>query len=139
MTSRESKVRDYIKRYEIEVPKELVIEEYEYMCQAMNQKMRYQAMGTGPSLQEMQQEAEQYLDEMKEEAYFSVKMDLVLKEIIARENFAVTREELEVEAEAMAQRQNTSVEMIKSFFGEELAMLETDVKQRKAMDWICGL
>ena len=66
-------------------------------------------------------------------------MDLVLKEIIARENFAVTREELEVEAEAMAQRQNTSVEMIKSFFGEELAMLETDVKQRKAMDWICGL
>ena len=80
------------------------------------------------------------LDALKEEfyqaAYYEAKYDLVMKAIITEQNFTVTREDLDAEAVAMAERQNTTVDMIKTFFGENLSMLERDVKERKALDWI---
>ena len=76
--------------------------------------------------------------EMEKEAYFTVKSRLVLKELIASRKFSVTRRELEAEALAMARRQNTTVEMIKRFFGEEMELLERDLLERKAMDYAAG-
>lgn len=48
------------------------------------------------------------------------------------------RAELEAEAAAMAARQGCTVEMIRGFFGPDLAMLERDVKTKKAEDWIAA-
>ncbi|MBQ4650118.1 MAG: hypothetical protein IJB73_05395 [Firmicutes bacterium] len=140
MTSREAKIRDFVKTYDIEVPQEKVAEEYNYMCLALKQQLHYQTMGSSGLMPwQVKEEVEQRQEELMEAAYYEIKYDLVMKDIIEKQEFEVTKEELEAEAAAMAQRQNTTVELIKSFFGEELSMLEKDVKIKKAEDWICSL
>ena len=47
------------------------------------------------------------------------------------------QEELEAEAAAIARRQNTTVAELKRFLGEDLAMLQSDLKKRKAAAWAC--
>ncbi len=55
------------------------------------------------------------------------------------EGFEASPEELLAEAEAMARRQNTTVEMVQSFFGKDLAGLTGDVKRRKAKEFLYSL
>ena len=62
---------------------------------------------------------------------------LVLREIMAAQTIPVTPEELEAEAAAIARRQNTTVAELKRFLGEDLAMLQSDLKKRKAAAWAC--
>ena len=62
---------------------------------------------------------------------------LVLREIMAAQTIPVTQEELEAEAAAIARRQNTTVAELKRFLGEDLAMLQSDLKKRKAAAWVC--
>ena len=139
MTSSEAKIRNFIKAYDIEVPKEMVAEEYDYMCMSLKQQLHYQTMaGSGLMPWQVNEELEQRKEELMEAAYYEIKYDLVMRDIITKENFSVTKAELEEEAAAMAQRQNTTVELIKEFFGEELSMLEKDVKIKKAEEWICS-
>ena len=54
-------------------------------------------------------------DELRQAAYYEAKYDLVIKDIIARENFSVTRRELEEEAAAIAERQHSTIEMVIPF------------------------
>ena len=44
---------------------------------------------------------------------------------------------MEAEAAAIARRQNTTVAELKRFLGENLAMLQSDLKKRKAAAWAC--
>ena len=81
-------------------------------------------------------ELEQMEDELRQAAYYEAKYGLVIRDIIARENFSVTRRELEEEAAAIAERQHSTIEMVYRFFGEDLAMLEKDLKRQKAEQWI---
>ena len=53
------------------------------------------------------------------------------------EEDVLTPEELEAEAAAIARRQNTTVAELKRFLGEDLAMLQSDLKKRKAAAWAC--
>ena len=59
-------------------------------------------------------------------------------EILKRLDFPVSREELESAALELAKREHTTLELIRSFFGADLAMLARDVRQRKVMDWVWG-
>ena len=52
-------------------------------------------------------------------------------------DIAVTSEELLAEAEAMAKRQDTTVDELKHFLGDDLALLERDVREDKIRDWAC--
>ena len=56
---------------------------------------------------------------------------------MAAQTFPVTPEKLEAEAAAIARRQNTTVAELKRFLGEDLAMLQSDLKKRKAAAWAC--
>ena len=58
-------------------------------------------------------------------------------ELPSRHLGLVTPEELEAEAAAIARRQNTTVAELKRFLGEDLAMLQSDLKKRKAAAWVC--
>ena len=62
----------------------------------------------------------------------------MLEKILREQPLPVTREDLEAEAEAIAQRQGTTVEALRRFFEEDLSMLQRDLKQRKAMAWACA-
>lgn len=136
MISREDAWKKFVEDYEIEVPEELVENELQYITLEMRHRMQYDTLTGGRPHIFARMELEQQADELRKAAFYEAKSDLVMKALLKQHGFTVTREELEVEAAAMAQRQNSTVEMIKNFFGEDLAMLERDVKERKAVDWV---
>ncbi len=133
---KQEKIRQYILHYEIEVPPEKFKEEYEYIRAEMLHRMRYDTLTNGNHHFFAQDELESMDDEIREAALFEAKEGLVLKDIIKKQNFTVTREEREAEAIAIAQRQNSSLDMVRRFFGDDLAMLEGDIKRHKAEEWI---
>ena len=47
----------------------------------------------------------------------------------------VTQEELEEEARTLAACERTTVDAVRTFFGEDLAGLAPDVLRRKVIDW----
>ena len=126
----------FVEDYDITVPDERVEEELRVMLMALSRQMQYAVFTTGrdarlPTAEE--QEAQR--EELRDEAHLAVKEELVLAELLARHDFPVSREELEAEAEAVARRQDVTVEMVRGFFGEDLALLAREIRQRKAMDW----
>ena len=136
MTSREDVWKQYVEAYELDVPEELVENELQYIIAEMRHRMQYDTLTGGQPHLFVEMELEQQMDDMRAAALYEAKSDLVMKELLNRHGFTATKEELEAEAAAMAERQSTTVDMIKGFFGEDLAMLERDVKERKAMDWV---
>jgi len=135
--SREEKIRAFIEAYEIELPAAKVENELNYIMTQLRHGMQYDALTGGELHLNPGAELEAQRKELLKLAEYEVKQELVIKDVIAKVGFSVSREELEAEAQAMAVRQNCTLEMIRSFFGDDLAMLERDVKIRKAEDWIC--
>ena len=138
MISKEGAIRKFIQQYEFEVPQELVEEEFKLCILDMKHKLVYGQM-TGSSRMnplEQAQALEEAQEELREVAYLTVKEDLVMRELLKQDRFRATAEELEAYGQAMAQRQKTSMEMIRKFFGEDLHLLESDVRRQKADAWI---
>lgn len=138
MISKEGAIRKFVRAYSIPVPQELVEEEYHMCVMDMKHKMVYGQMMGSHQMNPMEQ-AEALKDsqeELMEVAYLSVKEDLVIKDVIAKGDFSVTAEELQQYAEALARRQNTTLDMVKRFFGEDYSLLVGDVKRQKAEEWI---
>ncbi|MCC8150698.1 MAG: hypothetical protein LIO96_04380 [Lachnospiraceae bacterium] len=138
MTSREDIWRDFVEHYEIEVPQDAVEREEQFIATDIRHRMQYDAMSGGGLHLNPRGEIVRQQEEIHKVAVFEVKSELVMKEILRAQQFTVTREELEAEAAELAKRQNSSIEMIRNFFGDDLALLERDVKERKAVDWVCA-
>ncbi len=136
MTNREEKIKSFVTQYPIEVPEQAVENELNYIQLEMRHRMQYDTLTGGRLHLNPFGELEEMKEELYQAAFYEAKYDLVIKDVISRRNFSVTKEELEEEACAMAQRQNTSMEMIRRFFGEDLAMLEGDIKRQKAENWM---
>lgn len=138
MISREGAIQKFVKAYEIDVPQELVDEEIQIVTMDIRHKMTYGNMAGKNNLNPMEQLAkiEEMKDEIQEIAYLNVKEELVMKELMARDEFAVDQAELEAYALQMSEKENTSLELIKKFFGDDLAMLEGSIRRKKAEDWI---
>ena len=135
--NREEKIRAFIDAYDMEVPAAKVENVLSYILTQLRHGMQYEALSGGDYHPDPRGELEAQRPQLERLADLEVKQELVLKDIIAKQNFVVTKEELEAEAAAMAMRQGCGIEMIRGFFGEDLAMLERDVKLKKAEDWIC--
>ncbi len=120
----------------IEVPQDQVDDEVNRMIIELNHKMRYENLASGAYTVLTQEEQADRLEEIKAEAFKLVKTRLVLKGIIATENFEVTKEELEEEARAISFRQQMPIEMVKDFLGEDLETVKDDLLVRKAIDFV---
>ena len=126
----------YVKDFEIEVPEERVEEELDLIIMDMKHRMQYAAL-TGEGYHPFpQMEIERQQEELRAAAYTEVKSELVMQQLLREYDFSVTREELEVEGAALAERQGTTIEQVKSFLGPDLALLERDLREAKAMDWV---
>jgi len=136
MITREAALREFVEQYEIDVPESMVENELQYITLEMKHRMQYDTLTGGPLHLNAGAELRGKADELRATAFYEAKSELVLEALIAEYGFSVTREELEAEASAMAERQNATVEQIMMFFGEDLHMLERDLKERKAVDWI---
>lgn len=128
-----------IARNEIPVNMAEIESEAEYSFKASMQSIRYDVLfGRAPE-SEAQVDPEEVMAEIKEDLILEQKENYILTKIIEMEGFEATPDELLAEAEAMARRQNTTVEMVQSFFGKDLTGLAGDVKKRKAKDLLYSL
>lgn len=137
MSSRDETWKRFVESRDIDVPEDAVENELNFMMLDMRHRMQYDTLTGGGYHFNARAELAEQEEELRALARFEVKSGLVMKALLAERQFTVTQEELEAEAEAMARRQNTTVELIRTFFGGDLAMLERDVKERKAIDWVC--
>lgn len=127
----------YAEQYPLTVPQEAVEQELHMLILEEKQRMQYEMM-TGAALHlSPQDELNEKMEALQAEALQRAKEALVLRKIMALQTFTVSQEELEAEAAAIAQRQNTTVAELRRFLGEDLAMLQGDLQKRKAVAWAC--
>ena len=138
MSFSDEKWRAYVAAYDIEVPAERIEQEYQMIRADMKHRMMYAQMAGGevhlfPDVELAEQE-----DELQAAALFEAKEPLVLRDLATKLAVEVTPEELLAEGEAMAKRQGTTIDEVKRFFGEDLALLERDVRENKIRAWACA-
>ena len=137
MSYNEEKWRRYVLAYPIEVAQEDVEEELYVIKQDMKHRMIYEQMSGGEMHPFPEMELEEQKDELLKAAVFEVKEPLVLKDLAKKLEITVTPEELLAEGEAIAKRQNSTLDEVKRFFGQDLAFLERDVRENKIRAWAC--
>ena len=130
--------RAYVAAYDIEVPEERIEREYEMVRADMKHRMMYAQMSGGETHLFPDMELAEMEGDLREAALFEAKEPLVLRDLTKKFDVVVTPEELLAEAEAMAKRQSTTVDEIKRFFGEDLSLLERDVRENKIRAWACA-
>lgn len=131
----ESAWRDYVLAYDIEVSEERVEEELALVRADLKHRMMYAQMSGGETHLFPEMELAQREDELRQIALFEAKEPLVVKDLAARLQVVVTPEELLAEAQALAEREGSTLDMLRRFFGEDFAMLERDVRDRKIREW----
>ncbi len=134
--TREEKIRQYILDYDLDVPEEKIKNEYDFIVLDLKHRMQYDTLSTGTRHPDVQGELEAQKEDILKAATYEAKSELVFKDIIKKQNFTVTPEELQAEAQDMIEREHSTMDMVKRFFGDDLTGLEPDLKRRKAMDWI---
>jgi len=127
--------RRYVLGYPIEVPQEEVEEELYRIRADMKHRMMYAQMSGGETHPFPELELEEQADELMEAAVFEVKELLVLRDLTRKLDVKVTPEELLARGEAIAKRQGSTIDEVKRFFGEDLALLERDVRDDKIRSW----
>ena len=130
--------RRFVFDYDIDVPEEAIQNELAFVELSLRHGMQYDRLTGGDMHLFPGRELAEQEDEMRQAALFEAKEPRVLKAIIAAQGFQVTPEELLAEAEAVAQRQRSTVDELKRFFGDDLGMLKRDVLERKAREWACS-
>ena len=135
MSYDENAWRAYVLAYDIEVPQEDVEEELYRIRADMKHRMMYAQMSGAETHRFPEAELAEQTDALMEAAIFEVKETLVLKDLTKKLDIQVTAEELLAEGEAIAQRQNTTLDQVKRFFGQDLGFLERDVRENKIRAW----
>ena len=138
MSYNEEAWRAYVLAYDIEVEQEDVEEELYRIRADMKHRMVYAQMTGAETHHFPDMELEEQKDAIMEAAVFEVKEPLVLKDLTKKLDITVTSEELLAEGEAIAKRQNSTLDEVKRFFGQDLAYLERDVRERKIREWACA-
>lgn len=136
MNEREKLWQEYVKLYPIDVPEERVQNEIEYFTAQARHCMRYDTLTGGAPHPFAEWEIAQRKDEIRAAAELEAKSDLVIKDLLEKYPVTVTQEELRREAEALCERENTPLELVCRFFGDDFSGLERDVKIRKIMDHV---
>lgn len=137
MSYNDKKWRAYVAAHEIEVPKERIEQEYEMVRADLKHRMMYAQMPGAEMHLFPDIELAEQKDELMAAALFEAKEPLVLRDLAKNLDAAVSPEELLAEAEAVAKRQGASMDEVKRFFGEDLSLLECDVRENKIRDWAC--
>lgn len=129
-------IEEYLQTHEIDVPQDLFEEELRLLLIEDAHSAQYRSFWDREFPFPSAEEKRVAYENLKKIAFRRVKTELLTQEIIKQENFKVTAEELTEEAERIAQSQGVTMEQIKDFFGEDLAMLKRDVLTRKAEQYM---
>ena len=123
---------------EDEMPEALVAHEMNHRAQDL--AMRLQAQGLSPEqwMAMTGKTSEQLTAELREAAERSAKVDLALRAVADAEQLECTDDDLDAELSEVAERVGESVAKVRAEFerGGNLAAVRSDVRKRKALDWL---
>jgi trigger factor len=126
------------KLVEDEPPEQLVNHEMQHRAQDL--ALRLQAQGLDPEqwLAASGTTNEQFTAELKEAAQTAVKVDLGLRAVADAEDIECTDDNLEDELTSVSERVGEKVDRVRREFerGGQLAAVRSDVRKRKALDWL---
>ncbi|MDY2625721.1 MAG: hypothetical protein SOV74_05325 [Coriobacteriales bacterium] len=133
--SREEAWRRFVDSFEVEVPEEAIQSELAYIKLDLRHRMQYDRLTGGDAHVSPSQELAEQEEELLQAARFEAKEPRVVQALQQQLQIGVTQEELEAEARALAARERTTVDAVRTFFGKDLAGLAPDVLRRKVIDW----
>jgi trigger factor len=123
---------------EDEMPEALVAHEMNHRAQDL--AMRLQAQGLSPEqwMAMTGKTSEQLTAELREAAETSAKVDLALRAVADAEQLECTDDDLDAELSEVAERVDEPVAKVRAEFerGGNLAAVRSDVRKRKALDWL---
>ena len=126
------------KLVEVELPDALVSHEMNHRAQDL--AMRLQAQGITPEqwLAITGKTSDDLTAELREAAETSAKVDLALRAVADAEQIECTDDDLDTELSEVAERVGESVARVRAEFerGGNLAAVRSDVRKRKALDWL---
>jgi trigger factor len=119
-------------------PEPLVNHEMQHRAQDL--ALRLQAQGIDPEqwLAASGTTNEQFTAELKEAAQTAVRVDLALRAVADAEGIECTDDDLEEELTSVSERVGEKVDRVRREFerGGQLAAVRSDVRKRKALDWL---
>ena len=129
-------IEKYVRAAQIDVPKDLFEAELDLLLLEDAHRAQYNSFFTGEFKILSPEEKKEAYEELKKIAYWNVKTELAIKQVIETEDFKVTPEDLAEAALGISQRQGVTLEQIRDFFGEELSALRRDILVKKAEDFM---
>ena len=112
-------VQSVVDGAEVEIPQAMIDQEAEDMAKEFEYRLSYQGIKLADYLGYINMTREQLLDEYKEQAAKSVKVRLVMEEIVKREEMKFEQDELDAKVAEMAERAGQDVETFKKGLGRE--------------------
>jgi trigger factor len=121
-----------------EIPEQLVVEELRERIHDLNHRLDSQGMSLGQFLGATGRDEQEFIDELREGALQSVKVDLALRALVDEEAIEVTDEELDEELTAMGERLDMGADEVRDQLERagRLAAVRSDRRKAKAMRWL---
>ena len=122
---------------EVDVPRSMVEDEMDRMCQELDQQLRYQGMSLEQYLKFVEKDMAAFREELRPDAERQVKTRIILMGIAEAEKLEISQEELEEELKVMAAQYQTTADKIREMIGvENITYLMKDLQVKKAIDFI---
>jgi trigger factor len=126
------------KLVEEEIPEALVNHEMNHRAQDLAMRLQAQGLTAEQWLAITGKSSDDLTAELREAAETSAKVDLALRAVAEAEQIECTDEDLDAELADVAERVGESVARVRAEFerGGNLAAVRSDVRKRKALDWL---
>lgn len=121
-----------------ELSEALVSGELNGRLQDLAMRLQAQGMGLEQYLMMTGRSQEQLLDELRESAQTSARVDLALRAVAAAEGIECTDEDLDAEIEEVARRVGEKPKKVLAQLdrNDQLPAVRSDIKKRKALEWL---
>lgn len=123
-----------------EIPDPLIGAEMNQRLQDLSMRLEAQGMNLDTWIAMSGKQPDEVIAELRETATTAVRVDLALRAVAEAEGIECTDEDLEQEFAQVAERLNIKAKEVRRQFerAEQVPAVRSDVKKRKAFDWLLG-
>jgi len=133
--AKDAVIEKVVESNKTDVPRVMVEDEIDQMAQDLDHQLKYQGLSLDMYLQYMQKDANEFREELREEASKKVETRVVLMSIGAKENIEVSDDEIEAELKQMADQYQMEVEKVREMLGSEsITYFKKDIQLKKVID-----
>ena len=128
---------DVANKVELEIPSAVVNRQIDNMLADFDYRLQFQGLNLEYYLQLTGTKEEDLKEQMRPDAVKTVKNELILEKIGAKENIVATDEELEEQLEKMAKQYNQEIEKLKTNLRQQdLNAIKEGIIIRKTVDFL---